>query len=179
MWHEDKEDAQAALRAGSALPVASRAGAGIEKLTCMYPLAWGVSDILRGSSDAALCADLAPLADSHLDGCDLLRCCIIDDGARQVLTTPSATHRLSFSSGEMRVSIAMFLDGQNFDPETKRVMGVAFEIQAPPSDLRIDTISSSKSSPVRSLSLRKLASAARTCFASGPLNDLRQPPPQI
>lgn len=177
MWHEDKEDAQAALRAGSALPVASYVGAGIAKLTCMYPLAWGVSDILRGSSDAALCADLAPLADSHLDGCDLLRCRIIDDGARQVLTTPSATHRLSFSSGEMR--IAMFLDGQNFDPETKRVMGVAFEIQAPPSDLRIDTISSSKSSPVRSLSLRKLASAARTCFASGPLNDLRQPPPQI
>ena len=103
----------------------------------MYPLAWGVSDILRGSSDAALCADLAPLADSHLDGCDLLRCRIIDDGARQVLTTPSATHRLSFSSGEMRVSIAMFLDGQNFDPETKRVMGVAFEIRASPSDLRI------------------------------------------
>ena len=143
----------------------------------MYPLAWGVSDILRGSSDAALCADLAPLADSHLDGCDLLRRRIIDDRARQVLTTPSATHRLSFSSGEMH--IAMFLDGQNFDPETKRVMGVAFEIQAPPSDLRIDTISSSKSSPVSTLSLRKLSSAARTCFASGPLNDLRQPPPQI
>src|SRR6476469_3744265 len=77
----------------------SYAGASIEKLTCMYPLAWGVSDILRGSSDAALCADLAPLADSHLDGCDLLRCRIIDDRARQVLTKPSATHRLSFSSG--------------------------------------------------------------------------------
>ena len=88
----------------------------------MYPLAWGVSDILRGSSDAALCANLAPLADSHLDGCDLLRRRIIDDRAREVLTTPSATHRLSFSSGEMRVSIAMFLDGQSFDPETKRVM---------------------------------------------------------
>ena len=138
MWHEDKEDAQAALRAGSALP------AGIEKLICIYPLAWGVSDILRGSSDAALCADLAPLADSHLDGCDLLRCRIIDDGARQVLTTPSATHRLSFSSREMRVSITMFLDGQNFDPETKQVMGVAFEMTRAALRLRIDTISSSK-----------------------------------
>ena len=120
-----------------------------------------------------------PLLTVTLTAAIFCGCRIIDDGARQVLTTPSATHRLSFSSGEMRVSIAMFLDGQNFDPETKRVMGVAFEIQAPPSDLRIDTISSSKSSPVRSLSLRKLASAARTCFASGPLNDLRQPPPQI
>jgi hypothetical protein len=49
----------------------------------------GLSGILRGSSDAAVCADLAPLADGHLDGRDLLRRRIIDDGARKDLTTPS------------------------------------------------------------------------------------------
>ena len=42
------------------------------------------------------------------------------------------------------MSITMFLDGQNFDPETRRVMGVAFEMTRTPSDLRIDTISSSQ-----------------------------------
>jgi len=50
----------------------------------------GLSDILRGSSDAAVCADLAPLADGHLDGRDLLRRRIIDDGAPKDLTTPSS-----------------------------------------------------------------------------------------
>ena len=38
-----------------------------------------------GSSDAAVCADLAPLADGHLDRRSLLRRRIIDDGARKVL----------------------------------------------------------------------------------------------
>src|SRR3954462_8913223 len=33
--------------------------------------------------------DLAPLGDGHLDGRDLLRRRIIDDGARKVLTTPN------------------------------------------------------------------------------------------
>ena len=50
----------------------------------------GFSDILRGSSDAAICADLAPLAVGHLDGRDLLRRRIIDDGAPKDLTTPSS-----------------------------------------------------------------------------------------
>jgi len=36
-----------------------------------------------------LYADLAPLADGHLDGRDLLRRRIIDDGAPKDLTTPS------------------------------------------------------------------------------------------
>jgi hypothetical protein len=45
---------------------------------------------LKGSSDAAVCADLAPLADGHLDGRDLLRRRIIDDGASKDLTTPSS-----------------------------------------------------------------------------------------
>ena len=59
----------------------------------------GLSDIWRGSSDAAVCADLAPLGDGHLDGRDLLRRRIIDDGAPKVLTTPKSTHRLSFAAG--------------------------------------------------------------------------------
>ena len=80
MRPEDKEDAQAAFKTRRRVTPPLL----IECVRCHG----GLSDILRGSSDAAACADLAPLAGGHLGGRDLLRRRIIDDGARKVLTTP-------------------------------------------------------------------------------------------
>jgi hypothetical protein len=63
--------------------------------------------------------------------------------------------------------ITEFLDGYKSDPETKRVMGVAFEMTRAAlrlvdrDDLAVAIIAKKLSS------LRKLASAIRTCFASG------------
>jgi hypothetical protein len=63
--------------------------------------------------------------------------------------------------------ITPFLDGQKFDPETKRVMGVAFEMTR--AALRL----TDRNDPIieiiakKSSNSRKLARAIRTCFASG------------
>ena len=46
-----------------------------------------VGPILGGSSDVALCADVAPLAHNHLDCRDLLRRRVIHDGRRKALAT--------------------------------------------------------------------------------------------
>ena len=46
-----------------------------------------VGPILGGSSDVALCADVAPLAHNHLDCRDLLRRRVIHDGPRKALAT--------------------------------------------------------------------------------------------
>ena len=43
-----------------------------------------------GSSDVALCADLASLAHNHFDRCDLLRRRVIHNGARTGLATMAA-----------------------------------------------------------------------------------------
>ena len=44
-----------------------------------------VGPILGGSSDVALSANVAPLGDSHFDGCDLLRRRVIHARARKAL----------------------------------------------------------------------------------------------
>jgi len=77
----------------------------------MYSLSWRLSDILRGSSDAAVCAELAPLADGHLDGRDLLRRRIIDDGAPKDLTTPSP--RTGFAAGTEQNAPAFVIEAMN------------------------------------------------------------------
>jgi hypothetical protein len=40
-----------------------------------------------GSSDVAICADVAPLTDNHFDCCDLLRRSVIHYGACKILAT--------------------------------------------------------------------------------------------
>src|SRR4051794_4690118 len=51
-----------------------------------------VGPILRGSLDVALSADVAPLSDSHFDGCDLLQRSVVHYGACKVLATIENQH---------------------------------------------------------------------------------------
>jgi hypothetical protein len=99
MRPEDKEDAQAALRSGGARP---NAASSMEAL----------SRLLKGSQDAVVCADLAPLADGQLGGRDLLRRCIIHDGAYKVLTTPNPRTG-SFVAGLEQSAPAFVIDAMN------------------------------------------------------------------
>jgi hypothetical protein len=46
-----------------------------------------VGPILGGSSDVALCADVAPLTDNHFDGCDLLQRSVVPYGACKAVAT--------------------------------------------------------------------------------------------
>ena len=77
------------------------------------------------------------------------------------------------------MSITMFLDGQNFDPETRRVMGVAFEMTrtalrfADRHDLVVEVIAS------KIIELAKAGERNPDLLCERTLNDLRQPPPQI
>jgi hypothetical protein len=63
--------------------------------------------------------------------------------------------------------ITIYLKGQEFDPETKRVMGSHSRSRVRRCDLRIETILSSRWSPRKSSSLRKLVSITPICCASG------------
>ena len=51
-----------------------------------------VGPILGGSLDVALSADVAPLSDSHFDGCDLLQRSVVHYGACKVLATIEIQH---------------------------------------------------------------------------------------
>ena len=51
-----------------------------------------VGPILGGSLDVALSADVAPLSDSHFDGCDLLQRSVVHYGACKVLATIENQH---------------------------------------------------------------------------------------
>ena len=51
-----------------------------------------VGPILGGSSDGALCSDVAPLTDNHFDCCDLLRRSVVHYGACEVLATIEDQH---------------------------------------------------------------------------------------
>ena len=51
-----------------------------------------VGPILGGSSDVALCADVAPLTDNHFDGCDLLQRSVVPYGACKALATIEDQH---------------------------------------------------------------------------------------
>lgn len=51
-----------------------------------------VGPILGGSSDVALCADVAPLTDNHFDCCDLLQRSVVHYGACKVLATIENQH---------------------------------------------------------------------------------------
>ena len=51
-----------------------------------------VGPILGGSSDVALSADVAPLGDSHFDGCDLLQRSVVPYGACKALATIEDQH---------------------------------------------------------------------------------------
>jgi hypothetical protein len=61
--------------------------------------------------------------------------------------------------------ITPFLNGRHFDAETKRIMGVAFEMARSALRLPLRDDQSSKCSPRRSFSWRQRASATRTCSA--------------
>jgi hypothetical protein len=79
----------------------------------------------------------------------------------------------------MGMSITMFLDGQNFDSETRRVMGVAFEMTrtalrfADRHDLVVAVIAS------KVIELAKAGERNPDLLCERTLNDLRQPPPQV
>lgn len=51
-----------------------------------------VGPILGGSSDVALSANVAPLGDSHFDGCDLLQRSVVPYGACKALATIEDQH---------------------------------------------------------------------------------------
>ena len=51
-----------------------------------------VGPILGGSSDVALCADVAPITDNHFDCCDLLQRSVVHYGACKVLATIENQH---------------------------------------------------------------------------------------
>ena len=71
-----------------------------------------LSRLLKGSQDAVVCADLAHLADGQLGGRDLLRRCIIHDGAYKVLTTPNPRTG-SFVAGLEQSAPAFVIDAMN------------------------------------------------------------------
>ena len=61
--------------------------------------------------------------------------------------------------------ISSYLDGEQFDPETQRIMGLAFELTRAPSDCQIKTISRPTLSRRRLLNSQKGASAIQSAFA--------------
>jgi len=67
---------------------------------------------------------------------------------------------------ERAMSITEFLDGYNPDPETKRVMGIAFEMARVALE-REWAIMTTQLSPSESSTLRRAASAIPTYFAIG------------
>jgi hypothetical protein len=58
----------------------------------LHPSIVMVGPILGGSSDVALSADVAPLGDSHIDGCDLLQRSVVPYGACKALATIEDQH---------------------------------------------------------------------------------------
>jgi hypothetical protein len=75
--------------------------------------------------------------------------------------------------------ITPFLDGQKFDSETKRVMGVAFEMTR--AALRL----TDRDDPVIAIVAKKIIELAKEgernpdLLCERALNDLRAPPPQV
>src|SRR4051812_7607774 len=61
-----------------------------------------VGPILGGSSDVALCADVAPLTDNHFDCCDLLRRSLVLCGACKVLESVRSLYQGLHSFRNMR-----------------------------------------------------------------------------
>jgi len=49
-------------------------------------------------------------------------------GSQQLLQAPMAERPVALKNGRATVPITQYLDGLNFEPETERVMGVAFEL---------------------------------------------------
>jgi hypothetical protein len=91
--------------------------------------------------------------------------------AESSVALPPAYHR-------ERMPITPYLDGQKFDPETKRVMGVAFEMAR--AALRLKG-----NDPVIALVAEKVIALAKSgelnpdLLCERALDDLRKPPPTV
>jgi hypothetical protein len=85
-----------------------------------------VGPILGGSSDVALSANVAPLGDSHFDGCDLLQRSVVPYGACKALATIEDQH-MSRECNERMWNLAYRLAHAG---EHRNYQAIEWELQA-------------------------------------------------
>jgi hypothetical protein len=75
--------------------------------------------------------------------------------------------------------ITLYLDGYNFDPETKRVMGLAFEMALTALQVTYRSDPAAKMLAERIIAIAKNGVTDPDQLCDEALSDLRAPPPRI